>query len=63
MSRPPTDLNKHIHAQLLDLLAAEPTAHKLNLALRQLAKWRARLIENTHITKQGRTIKHGPFKA
>ncbi|MCO4848704.1 MAG: hypothetical protein KC448_12130 [Yoonia sp.] len=61
MSKPTSQLNKHIHATLLDMLGSEPTSDQLNQALRLLAKWRARLIENTVIQKSGHTIKHGPF--
>lgn len=61
MKKPVSQLNKNIHAALLDILGSDPTSDQLNQALRLLAKWRARLIENTVIQKSGHTIKHGPF--
>ena len=59
--QPLTELNRKVHAALIEMLQAEPTANQLNLAFRMLAKWRAKLIENTIVQKSGRTIKHGPF--
>lgn len=61
MSKPPSALNRRVHADLLEILSSEPTAEQLNMALRKLAKWRARLVENTVVQKSGKTIKHGPF--
>jgi len=57
----PSPLNKNIHASLLNILSADPTSDQLNQALRLLAKWRAKLIQNTVQQKSGSTIKHGPF--
>ena len=62
MKKPVSDLTKQVHADLIEMLQAEPTAEQLNLALRKLAKWRARLVENTIALRAGRTIKHGPFQ-
>jgi hypothetical protein len=62
MKKPVSDLNRNVHATLIEMLQADPTADQLNLALRMLAKWRAKLIENTIVQKNGRTIKHGPFQ-
>lgn len=61
MKKPTSQLNKHVHATLLDMLGSDPTSDQLNQALRLLAKWRAKLIENTAIQKSGPTIKHGVF--
>lgn len=61
MSKPPSQLNKTIHAALLDIVSSEPTSDQLNQALRLLAKWRAKLIENSVMQKSGTRIKHGPF--
>ncbi len=61
MSKPASQFNKRVHAELLQLLGGEPTSDQLNLALRKLAKWRAHLIENTLVQKSGNAIKHGPF--
>jgi len=62
MKHPVTEFNKNVHAALIEMLQADPTADQLNLALRMLAKWRAKLIENTIAQKSGRTIRHGPFQ-
>lgn len=59
--QPLTELNRKVHAALIEMLQAEPTANQLNLAFRMLAKWRAKLIENTIVQKSGRTIKHAHF--
>ncbi len=44
------------------LLDGEPSVAKLNAALRQLAKWRAKLLENTLIAQDGSKVQFGPFK-
>lgn len=39
----------------------EPTVAELNLALRQLAKWRSSVIVNTQIQHHGLKVMEGPF--
>jgi len=53
MSQPPSPLNKNVQASLLEILQAEPTTLQLEHALRLSAKWRAKLIHNTILKKQG----------
>lgn len=54
-------LTKTVNAQLSTLLMQEPTQDALSQAYRLLAKWRAQLIENTIVARQGTKISHGPF--
>jgi hypothetical protein len=56
-----TDLTRAVWADLAQRLAAEPSAAGLQAALRQLAKWRARLIGNTLAARMGTTVPAGPF--
>jgi hypothetical protein len=48
--------------ELQALVAGKPDTAKLALALRLLAKWRSRLIENTLRHRDGTTVLSGPFK-
>ncbi|SLN65674.1 class I SAM-dependent methyltransferase [Roseisalinus antarcticus] len=61
MSKPPSRLDQGIAAQVRALLDGPITRQVLNIALRVLAKWRARLIENTLTARQGRIVAGGPF--
>jgi hypothetical protein len=58
----PSQLNKNLQRRVNDLMTGEPTAHRLNMALRLLAKWRAGVLENTLVERSGETILSGPFK-
>lgn len=44
------------------MLAAPPSAANLALALRHLAKWRAELVANTIVAREGAVVVSGPFK-
>ncbi len=43
------------------LLAGDPSVHRLNAALRHLAKWRSALLDNTLAARGGDTVQAGPF--
>lgn len=58
----PSSLDRAVTAQLRALLEGEPDKDHLNAALRLLAKWRAQLVSNTIIGRDGRTVQTGPFK-
>lgn len=47
---------------VLRILQGEPDPARLEMALRQLAKWRAELIANTLAQRSGTQILSGPFK-
>lgn len=61
MSADPSPLTRQVAAHLMQLLEGEPSAKKLNSALRFLAKWRSQLVENTLVARSGETILAGPF--
>lgn len=62
MSKPPSPLSIAAKERVLELLAGDPTPQRLDAALRHLAKWRAKLLENTLIAQNGTTITAGPFR-
>jgi len=61
MSEAPSSLDRAIHDQLSRLLAGGPDREGLTLALRQLAKWRSKLLDNTLVARSGRKVLSGPF--
>ena len=62
MTKPPSPLSINTQEHVLELLSGDPTPQKLDAALRHLAKWRSKLLENTVIGQNGTTIPAGPFK-
>ena len=54
-------LTERIHDQLSELLEQDPSQAQLNQAMRLLAKWRAKLLENTLINQHGTKVLSGPF--
>jgi hypothetical protein len=61
MKKPASPLSVAAKEKVLQILAEEPSPQALNAALRHLAKWRAKLLENTLVAQEGTTIKSGPF--
>jgi hypothetical protein len=55
-------MNKNVQRRIGDLMTGEPTAHRLNMALRHLAKWRAHVLENALVERSGDRVLSGPFK-
>ena len=62
MTKPPSPLSVNAKQHVLALLDGDPTPQRLDAALRHLAKWRAKLLENTLTAQNGTTIMSGPFK-
>ena len=62
MNKPPSPMSVTAKQKVFELLQGDPTPKKLNAALHELAKWRARLLENTLIAQDGETVSAGPFK-
>ncbi len=58
----PTQFNTAIQRKLSNLLTGEATPQRLNTALRQLAKWRAQLLERQLVERSGDRVLSGPFK-
>lgn len=58
----PSPLTTAVTEQLQTLLAGPPDAKTLDQALRLLGKWRAKVIGNTLVKRDGHIITHGPFK-
>ncbi len=58
----PSQLNKSVQKRVSEQMAAEPTAQRLNMALRHLAKWRANVLENALVERSGDRVLSGPFK-
>jgi hypothetical protein len=54
-------LTQKVTGDLRTLLAQDPSADRLNAALRHLAKWRSSLIANTLRADLGPVIRSGPF--
>lgn len=54
-------LTRNVNSQLHALLEQEPSIQPLAQAYRLLAKWRAQLIENTLVRRQGTVVGSGPF--
>lgn len=61
MSKPPSPFNLETHEALQDILKGTPDTATLNNALRHLAKWRVKLLENTTKGQSGATVQSGPF--
>lgn len=58
----PSQMNKSVQRRLSDLLSGEPTAQRLNMALRHLAKWRAHVLEKALVERSGDRVLSGPFR-
>jgi len=56
-----SDLTKAVGDQLHAMMQQSPSPVLLSQAYHLLAKWRASLIENTVIKRQGTTVNYGPF--
>ncbi|KQI69253.1 hypothetical protein AN189_06785 [Loktanella sp. 3ANDIMAR09] len=61
-SEKPSALTQAVTLDVLALLDGPPDAGRLEQALRHLAKWRARLIQNTLTARNGCNVLSGPFK-
>lgn len=57
-----SQFNRSVRRRLDDILGEEPTTHRLNMALRHLAKWRAHVLETALVEKSGDRVLSGPFK-
>lgn len=62
MAKAPTALTRQTAAHVARLLEGEPSAEKLNRALRHLAKWRAEVVSNTLVRRSGTAVQSGPFR-
>lgn len=60
-AQPVSALTRNVTAQLQNRLNTPPSPESLAQAHRLLSKWRAQLIENTIVARQGSVIEHGPF--
>ncbi|MGD9863461.1 MAG: hypothetical protein AB7S99_09630, partial [Pseudodonghicola sp.] len=56
-----SDLTRTVTSQLRALAERQPSVQSLTQVYRLLAKWRARLIENTLVRRQGPVVGSGPF--
>lgn len=61
MKDAPSDLTLAVTRQLRTILEREPSPASLDAAIRLLAKWRARLIDNTLLKRSGTAVLGGPF--
>lgn len=57
-----SQFNLSVRKRLDEIIGDEPTAHRLNMALRHLAKWRAHVLENALVERSGIHVLSGPFK-
>lgn len=57
----PSALTLQIFSRLQDMMAGPQSPATLNAMLRHLGKWRASMIVNDIISRDGQVIKHGPF--
>ncbi|MEN9409117.1 MAG: hypothetical protein RL216_1091 [Pseudomonadota bacterium] len=57
-----SQFNRSVRRRLDDILGEEPTAQRLNMALRHLAKWRAHLLEQELVKRSGERVLSGPFR-
>lgn len=57
-----SQFNRSVRRRLDEILGDEPTAQRLNMALRHLAKWRAHLLEQELVKRSGEQVLSGPFK-
>lgn len=60
-SSAPSPLTQSVTSDLQALLDGPPDVARLEKSLRLLAKWRARLLENTYAAREGRIVRSGPF--
>lgn len=60
-TQPVSALTRNVTAELQNLLSTPASPESLAQAHRLLSKWRARLIENSIVARQGSAIEHGPF--
>ena len=61
MSEDPSPLTLHMVDRLKRHLSAPPSPRVLEMALRDLAKWRSQLIANTLTARGDRVLPNGPF--
>lgn len=61
MAQSASPLTVKVSQDLRKILAAPASPAQLNSALRLLAKWRARLVQNTTLAQQGNIVASGPF--
>lgn len=61
MNDAPSDLTLAVARQLRAIMEQPPSQRSLEAAFRLLAKWRARLIDNTIVKRSGTTVLGGPF--
>lgn len=61
MTLPPSALTMATEKGLVRLQAGPPTQERLAAQLRHLAKWRAALLENTLVSRNGASVAAGPF--
>jgi SAM-dependent methyltransferase len=62
MTETPSPLTRAVDQALARLQAEPPTPRRLELQLRQLAKWRSVVLANTLVARTGNTIPAGPFR-
>jgi hypothetical protein len=58
----PASFNRSVQRRVTELLSGEPTPQKMNQALRNLAKWRAEILEEALVRRSGDRVLSGPFK-
>lgn len=58
----PSPLTRAASEGLVRLMDGSPSPDRLNASLRHLAKWRAAILENTLVARNGATVLAGPFK-
>lgn len=61
MNDAPSDLTLAVARQFRAIVEQPPSQTSLEAAFRLLAKWRARLIDNTIVKRSGTTVLGGPF--
>lgn len=61
MTKPPSPRSLATKRQVVDALQGDPTVEDLTAALEILAKWRAKLVQNTLRAEAGNTVAKGPF--
>lgn len=61
MANPPSPLTENVAMMLRTMIDGPPDAERLNAALRVLGKWRAQLLLNTIVKRDGTHVQSGPF--
>jgi hypothetical protein len=62
MTQAPTSMTRAVDQALARLQAEPPTPQRLEMQLRQLAKWRSIVLANTLLARGGGRIPAGPFR-